>query len=99
MIAEEHKELIIKTLASIDPRSIGVFGSYARNEETTKSDLDILIDPGRNLGMLELVRLENELSQKLGIKVDLVTKRSLKNKKLRELINQDLRLITSDQGR
>ena len=57
---------------------IGVFGSYVRNEQTSESDLDILIDYQRGLILLKMVRLGRFLSDLLGVKVDLTLKKSLK---------------------
>jgi len=52
--------------------------------------LDVLIKFQEVVGLLELVQLEQELSDKLGIKVDLVTEGSLKNPRLRQYVQQDL---------
>lgn len=55
-----------------------VFGSYVRHEEKTTSDLDILVTFNKAPSILKFIRLENYLSDILGIKVDLVLKDSLK---------------------
>ena len=72
---------------------IGVFGSYARNENNSKSDIDILVRFKSTLSLLQLVHVENLISQKLGIKVDLITEGAIKNKILKENIQQDLQII------
>ena len=80
------KESIISTLAAgkqalikrYGIKEIGIFGSYARGEQDRQSDVDILVDFSRSLSLLEFVHLENELSELLGIKVDLVMKTALK---------------------
>lgn len=77
MLTESQKEIIVNTTARIKPKMIGVFGSYARNEEHENSDLDILIDFDSRVDLLELIGLEMELSKFLGMPVDLVTKRSI----------------------
>jgi predicted nucleotidyltransferase len=61
-------------------RQIGIFGSYARGEQTESSDLDVLVDLDENskISLLDFVHAENELTDFLGIKVDLVMKDSLK---------------------
>ncbi|MBN1324056.1 MAG: nucleotidyltransferase family protein [Methanotrichaceae archaeon] len=59
-------------------RSLGVFGSYVRGEADKESDLDILVEFERSPTLWELIRLERELGEKLGVKVDLVMKRTLK---------------------
>ena len=72
---------------------LGVFGSYARNENTSKSDIDILVRFKSTLSLLQLVHVENLISQKLGIRVDLVTEGAIKNKILKESIQKDLQII------
>ena len=57
---------------------LGIFGSYARGEQQSDSDLDILVAFEQPVTLFDLVRLENELAEELGIEVDLVTKDSLK---------------------
>jgi predicted nucleotidyltransferase len=61
-------------------KSVGVFGSYVRGEEKKGSDLDVLVEfeDSAKLSLLDFVRLENFLSEKLGVKVDLVEKNTLK---------------------
>jgi hypothetical protein len=63
-------------------KKIGIFGSYIRGEEKEGSDLDVLIEfeESVSLSLLDFIRLENYLSDELGIKVDLVEKGSLKPK-------------------
>ena len=59
-------------------KEIGIFGSYVRGEETQKSDVDVLVDFTESMGLLAFIHLENELSDLLGVKVDLVMKTALK---------------------
>jgi len=61
-------------------KSVGVFGSYVRGEEKKGSDLDVLVEfeDSAKLSLLDFVKLENFLSEKLGVKVDLVEKSTLK---------------------
>jgi len=63
----------------------GIFGSYVRGEQRRDSDLDLLVDVLRPISLLELVGAELYLSEILGIKVDLVPKRSVRAE-LREVI-------------
>lgn len=58
--------------------TLEVFGSYARHEEKSNSDLDILVTFSKAPSILKFIRLENQLSDLLGVKVDLVMKDSLK---------------------
>lgn len=59
-------------------REIGVFGSYARGEQTETSDIDVLVEMGQSIGILEFTGLQQDLSDALGVKVDLVMKDALK---------------------
>jgi len=93
MSREEINERIIDYLSRFEPERIGIFGSFARGEETETSDLDLLVSFRNSFGLLQLVRIERELSELLGIKVDLLTERSLKNEKLKKYIFQDLQII------
>ena len=56
---------------------LAIFGSYAREEQRQESDLDILVDFEESPSLLTFIHMENELSELLGVKVDLVTKDSL----------------------
>ncbi len=57
---------------------LGVFGSYARSEQTEASDIDILVDYQTAPTFVMLVELRDYLSDLFGLKVDIVTKNGLK---------------------
>ena len=59
-------------------KSIGLFGSYARGEQKDKSDVDILVEFSKPIGFFKFMELEEYLSKRLGVKVDLVTPDALK---------------------
>ena len=74
-------------------RRISVFGSYARGESTSQSDVDLLValKPSEKrppLGLFEVIRLEKELEIKLGCAVDLVTEEGL-NSRIRSNVEKD----------
>lgn len=52
---------------------IGIFGSYARGEANSDSDLDLLVDFSSRKSLLTLIRIKRELSESLGIDIDLLT--------------------------
>jgi len=60
-------------------KSIGVFGSYVRGEQKQTSDLDILVEFERPVDFFEFLELEEYLENLLGVKVDLVLKKTLKS--------------------
>lgn len=59
-------------------KNIGIFGSVARGEQTPKSDIDILVEFSAPIGFFDFIKLENELSNLLGRKVDLISKKAMK---------------------
>lgn len=59
-------------------KSIGIFGSVAKNEANKNSDVDILVEFKSPVGFFDFIRLENDLSKTVERKVDLVTKNALK---------------------
>lgn len=59
-------------------RSLGVFGSYVRQEQGATSDLDLLVSFSEPPSLLQFVALENLLSDLLGVQVDLVMRDALK---------------------
>lgn len=74
---EEIFEKIVQALKNQGAIKIAVFGSYAIEEEKPGSDIDILVEFSERKSLLELVRIERELSEVLGIKVDLLTEKSI----------------------
>lgn len=59
-------------------RSLFIFGSYARDEQTPESDLDLLVDFDETPNLYELVGLGLDLEEALGMKVDIVMREGLK---------------------
>ena len=79
---EEIKRTLLQHKAELKKKfkvkTIGVFGSYVRGEQKRGSDVDMLVEFEEPVGLFEFMRLENYLSDLLGVKVDLVSKKALK---------------------
>lgn len=69
-------------------KSIGIFGSLVRGEETGESDVDILVEFERPVGFFRFLELEEFLGEKLGRKVDLVSKKALKPRIGRHILEE-----------
>jgi hypothetical protein len=69
-------------------KSLGIFGSFTRNDHTKKSDVDILVEFESPVG-LEFIDLADELEKLLNLKVDLVSRKAI-NPKMMEYISKDL---------
>jgi len=90
MNQSEIKNIILSHLKEFEPLKIGIFGSFARGDNKKGSDIDILVEFKESPTLLTLIKLENDLSEILGIKVDLITTGALKNKRIRKSIKKDL---------
>jgi predicted nucleotidyltransferase len=69
-------------------RTLALFGSYARNQQTERSDVDVLVEVDPSIG-LGFVTLAEELERRLQERVDLVSSRAVKPSR-RRLIEPDL---------
>ncbi len=84
----KDREEILKEKYGV--KSIGIFGSYVRGEQREDSDLDVLVEFEKAIDFFEFLELEEYLSNFLGVKVDLVLKKTLKpgiaEKALKEVV-------------
>ena len=69
-------------------KSIAIFGSYSRKEQTENSDLDILVEFKDKIG-IQFIDLGDEIEKIIGLKIDLVSKNGIKEKYL-DSIKSDL---------
>ena len=87
MMLSENKEELRKRYGV---KILGVFGSYARSEQDKTSDVDILVEIEKPIGF-KFFELWDMLEGILGVKVDLLTLKSVKQKHLLwESIEEDL---------
>lgn len=78
--SEKREELFSKIASFLEKygaTKVAIFGSYVRREEKPESDIDVLVDFAEQKSLLILVNIELELSDYLGIKVDLLTEKSI----------------------
>lgn len=71
---------------------IEIFGSYVRGEQNDKSDLDVLVEFDRTIDLLDLVSLEMFISEQLGVKADVVPKRSIRSELRDSIISEAIAL-------
>ena len=87
-IAEAKDEIRGRYKAEIK----GIFGSYARGDFHEDSDLDLLVDFDEGANLFDLVGLQQFLEEKLGRKVDLVSRRSLREELRASVLNEMINL-------
>ena len=73
----ELKEKIISFLRKYDAERISIFGSYVRGEATPESDIDIIVEFKDVKGLITFIEIQEELSEAINIKVDLLTKEEI----------------------
>lgn len=69
-----------------------IFGSCAKNKNDSKSDLDLLVTFSETPGLLKFIELENFLSDKIGVKVDLVMEDSIKYRLRDSILNNAIQI-------
>ena len=87
-IAAEKDEIRRRYRAKIK----GIFGSYARGDFHADSDLDLLVDFDEGANLFDLVGLQQFLEEKLGCKVDPVSRRSLRAELRTSVLNEMISL-------
>lgn len=94
MTLSDIKRILVKEKPHLARRygvvEVGVFGSYAREEQSPDSDIDILIEleePPR-IDLLDLVNLENYLTDVLGTKADVALKTNLRKRIGRRIMEE-----------
>lgn len=81
----EHKPYLQE---KYNVKEIGIFGSYVREDHTSSSDIDILVEFSEPIGW-EFIDLKDELEDLLNRPVDLVTKAALKPR-IKQIIMKDV---------
>ncbi len=91
-LLQEKREDILRIAAKRGAYNVRVFGSVARGEADSKSDIDILVDmePGRSL--FDLGGLLMDLQDLLGHDVDVVTERGLRER-IREKVLREAKAL------
>lgn len=69
-------------------RSMGVFGSYARGEQRDDSDVDVLVELGDDMDLIAYTGLQLELSDALGLHVDLVEREALRPRLASQVLSE-----------
>ncbi|AXE17291.1 nucleotidyltransferase [Runella rosea] len=92
MISAILQQKIVDYLKPYKPTRVGIFGSYARNQQRQDSDLDILVNFEKTVNLLDFVGIEMDLTDILGIKVDLVSEKSILPA-MRPYIEKDLHIL------
>jgi len=78
---QDHKHILYEKYGL---SSLAIFGSFSRNQQTEHSDIDILVEFNKPIG-IGFIDLADELEQILSLKVDLVSRKGLKERHLKNI--------------
>lgn len=92
MKIEEIKGAIEPILIRHHIKRAGIFGSMAKGNATSKSDIDILVELGNKISLLEFVGIKYELEDLLGRKVDLVEYQAVKPRLRNKIMSEEIRI-------
>jgi hypothetical protein len=81
-----------EVLKKYHAKILGIFGSYARNEESHESDIDVLVEFNDKADLFDLVGLSLFLEEKLGRKVDIVAHDAIHTKLKNQIIAETIYL-------
>ncbi|NOY70815.1 MAG: nucleotidyltransferase family protein [Gammaproteobacteria bacterium] len=92
MTIPQLEQTLVAILKKHEASRIGIFGSRARGDAHSDSDLDVLVDFHTSKSLLNLVKIEQELSDALKINVDLLTEGAI-SPHLIDRIKAELKVI------
>ena len=92
-IIKKIKSKIIRILKKNKIKRAGIFGSYSRGKQKKNSDIDILIEPPKNISLLDLSGLKIELEDKLNKKVDIISYNYIHPKLKEKILKSEVRII------
>ena len=94
---EDYQRLIIPVLKRYFIKRAAIFGSLAKGEMTVKSDIDLLIEPEKDFTLFTMLKLEQEISELIKRKVDLVEYSALKALIKKEVLQSAITILWADQ--
>ena len=93
MSVNELRSKIVPLLKSRGATRVGLFGSAARGQMKPTSDVDILVEIGNDISLLDFVGIKQELEKKLRRRVDLVEYKALKPRLTRQILQEEISLL------
>ncbi len=83
---EQYQQLILPVLKRYFIKRAAIFGSFAKGNITANSDMDLLIEPEKDFTIFKMLQLEQEISELIKRKVDLVEYSAIKPSLKKEVL-------------
>ena len=93
MKIEEIKERIIPILGRSGIKKAAIFGSLAKGEAKTSSDIDILVEIKSDMSLLYYIGIKLELEEALKMRVDLVEYETIKPLIREKILNEQVAIL------
>lgn len=90
---EQYRQLILPVLKRYFIKHAAIFGSFAKGDVNTNSDVDLLIEPGKGFTIFKMLKLEEEISDLIKRKVDLVEFSALKPSIRKEVLSSAINIL------
>lgn len=81
-ILKQHKRGLVE---KYKVKEVGIFGSYVKGKQKKRSDIDILVEFEEVPDLFKFLEMERDIEKILGVKVDLVRKKALREE-LKDII-------------
>ena len=90
---EEYRQMILPVLKRYLIKRAAIFGSFAKNEASKDSDIDLLIETDKDFTLLKMIQLEDEISQLTKRKVDIVEYSAIKSSIRNEVLQSSVTIL------
>ena len=90
---EKYQQLILPVLKRYFIKRAAIFGSFAKGNTNINSDVDLLIEPEKDFTIFKMLRLEEEISELIKRKVDLVEYSALKPSIRKEVLSSAITIL------
>ena len=89
----EIKKKVVPLLKKYGVVRAGIFGSYARGEQTKKSDVDLLVKTRKGTSLIDFIGIKHAAEEVLGKRVDMVEYTALKKMIKDRIFNDEVRIL------
>ena len=87
---EKIERKIIPLLKKHNVSRAGIFGSYARGEQNKRSDVDILVEVNKDMGLIEFISFKMLLEKAIKRKIDLVEYQTIRKELKDRILNEEI---------
>lgn len=91
-VVKEKRDLILQAASKHGIHNIRVFGFVVKSEDGPENDLDLIVEIDKERCLFDLIRFKHEVEELLGIRVDVVTEKSIHSNIKRAILAEAVQL-------